>query len=192
MRIPVSVMVGGGVENFNGAVDKLVKEGLLKRILAQTDISSSNSMIETFFRVAKHNWLFVNDLDTIATVRRLIEFYITEHNTKLRHSALNGRTPDEVYLAAKPTLLSGWPKPEHGRERIGTKRIGFASATHAVWRRLRSEWRSAAIRRRQRHPVQSRGRLALPDTARVWSRGTTAISGSDASLSWMSCMSKWR
>ena len=31
---PVSVMVDGGVENFNTAVDELVKEGLLKRILA--------------------------------------------------------------------------------------------------------------------------------------------------------------
>ncbi len=55
-------------------------------------------MIEAFFRVAKHNWLFLNDLDTVATVRRLVAFYITEHNSRLPHSALGGRTPDEVYF----------------------------------------------------------------------------------------------
>ena len=95
---PQSCMVDGGVENFNGAVDELVNKGVLRRILAQTDIGASNSMIEAFFRVAKHNWLFLNDLDTAATVRRLVQFYVAEHNGRLPHSALGGRTPDEVYF----------------------------------------------------------------------------------------------
>ena len=43
---PPSVMVDGGVENFNEAVMKLVSGGLLKLILAQTDLCYSNSMIE--------------------------------------------------------------------------------------------------------------------------------------------------
>ena len=45
---PQSVMVDGGVENFNQAVMKLVSGGLLKLILAQTDLCYSNSMIEAF------------------------------------------------------------------------------------------------------------------------------------------------
>lgn len=101
---PISVMVDGGVENFNGAVDELVKDGLLNRILAQTDISSSNSMVEAFFRIAKHHWIHFNELDTFATVRRLVEFYITDYNTKLPHSALDGRTPDEVYFGRAADL----------------------------------------------------------------------------------------
>ena len=32
------LLVDGGVENYNSAVDKLVDSGLLKRILAQTEI----------------------------------------------------------------------------------------------------------------------------------------------------------
>ena len=95
---PLSVMVDGGTENFNRAVDQVVTEGVLKRILAQTDIAASNSMIEAFFRIAKHNWIFLNDLDTMATVRRLMKFYVMEYNARLPHSALGGRTPDEVYL----------------------------------------------------------------------------------------------
>jgi len=94
---PQSVMVDGGVENFNAAVQKLVKDGLLKLILAQTDISFSNSMIEAFWRVIKHQWLFLNHLDSIKTLRRLVEFYITEYNGNMPHSAFRGQTPDEMY-----------------------------------------------------------------------------------------------
>jgi hypothetical protein len=47
---------------------------------------------------AKHGWLFLHNLDSIATVRRLVEFYVTEYNTVLPYSAHAGRTPDEVYF----------------------------------------------------------------------------------------------
>ena len=95
---PQSLMVDGGVENFNAAVDELVGQGMLKRILAQTDVRESNSLIERFWLQAKHGWLFLHDLDGIATVRRLVEFYVTQHNSVLPHSAHGGRTPDEVYF----------------------------------------------------------------------------------------------
>ncbi len=90
-------MVDGGVENFNTAVQKLVKNGILKLILAQTDIGFSNSMIEAFWRVMKHQWLFLNHLDSIKTLRGLVEFYITEYNGNMPHSAFRGQTPDEMY-----------------------------------------------------------------------------------------------
>ena len=41
-------LVDGGVENFNSEVDKLIDAGLLKRILAQTGIRYSNSLIESW------------------------------------------------------------------------------------------------------------------------------------------------
>jgi len=44
----------GGVENFNRAVDELVDSGLLKRLLARTEITFSNSLIESWWRVLKH------------------------------------------------------------------------------------------------------------------------------------------
>ncbi|MCP4781935.1 MAG: transposase family protein, partial [Fuerstiella sp.] len=46
-------LVDGGVENDNNAVDKLVDSGVLKRILAQTEIRYSNSLIESWWRVIK-------------------------------------------------------------------------------------------------------------------------------------------
>jgi len=43
-----TVMTDGGGENFNPAVDQLVQAGTLKRVLAQTDVPFSNSMIEAW------------------------------------------------------------------------------------------------------------------------------------------------
>ena len=38
------LLVDGGVENFNSAVDEVVESGLLERVLAQTEITYSNSL----------------------------------------------------------------------------------------------------------------------------------------------------
>jgi len=92
------LVADGGVENFNSDVDKLVSSGVLRRVRAQADIVFSNSLIEAFFRSLKHQWLFMNTLDTVAAVRRHVTFYVEAHNSQIPHSALNGRTPDEVYF----------------------------------------------------------------------------------------------
>ena len=39
----------------------------------------------------------MNTLDNIATLRRLVAFYVNAHNTEIPHSAFNGQTPDEIY-----------------------------------------------------------------------------------------------
>jgi hypothetical protein len=47
----------------------------------------SNSMIESWWRVLKHQWLFLNTLDLVRAVEKLAAFYIQEHNTRRPHSA---------------------------------------------------------------------------------------------------------
>ena len=93
-----ALLVDGGVENHNSAVDELVDSGLLQRLLAQTDISFSNSLIESWWRTLKHQWLFLNTLDTVSRLEKLVAFYVDEHNTRLPHSAFRGQTPDEMYF----------------------------------------------------------------------------------------------
>ena len=39
-----------------------------------------------------------HSLDSITTVRRLVAFYVDEHNRVLPHSAFRGQTPDEMYF----------------------------------------------------------------------------------------------
>ncbi len=55
-------------------------------------------MIESWWRQLKHQWLFLNTLDTIETVRKLIEFYVQQHNEHIPHSAFKGQTPAEMYF----------------------------------------------------------------------------------------------
>ena len=55
-------------------------------------------MIEAWWRSLKHQWLFLHSLDSIATVHRLVAFYVDEHNRVLPHSAFRGQTPDEMYF----------------------------------------------------------------------------------------------
>ncbi len=55
-------------------------------------------LIEAWWRSLKHKWLFLNPLDSVTKVRRLVEFYVEEHNSRLPHSTFRGQTPDEMYL----------------------------------------------------------------------------------------------
>ena len=67
-------------------------------MLAQVGIVESNSLLEVWWRSLRHQWPYLNTLVTVAAVRRLVSFYVAEHNQVLPHSALHGRTLDEVYL----------------------------------------------------------------------------------------------
>jgi putative transposase len=103
------VLADAGVENVNTQVDALIEAGLLRRLLAFTELKFSNSMIEAWWRSLKHQWLFLHSLDSAATIRRLVAFYVHEHNHVLPHSAFRGQTPDEMYFgtgAAVPAELA--------------------------------------------------------------------------------------
>ena len=95
-----TLLADGDVENYNGAVDELIDSGTLSRLLAMTDITFYNSLIESWWRVLKHQWLFLNTLESVSEVKKLVEFYVGEHNTRLPHSGFRGQTPDEMYFAA--------------------------------------------------------------------------------------------
>ena len=92
------VLADAGVENVNAQVDALIDTGVLRRLLALTELKFSNSMIEAWWRSLKHQWLFLHSLDSIATIRRLVTFYVHQHNRVLPHSAFRGQTPDEMVL----------------------------------------------------------------------------------------------
>ena len=101
----VDVYVDDGRENANSTVDPLFEDSVLKRIIAQIDVSFSNSMIEAFFSRLKHGWLFLNDLQDFATLEKLVSFYIAEHNSVLPHAAFHGQTPDEIYFSTGDAIL---------------------------------------------------------------------------------------
>ena len=71
------------MENVNPQGDPLITSGVLRRVFAQTELQFSNSMIEALWRSLKHHWLFLHSLDSVATVRPLVTFYVEEHNRVL-------------------------------------------------------------------------------------------------------------
>jgi hypothetical protein len=63
-------------------------------------------------------------LDNLATVERLVAFYVEQHNTVMPQVALRGRTPDEVFRG-EVTELSERLREVHRdaiRDRIATNR----------------------------------------------------------------------
>jgi putative transposase len=92
------VLADAGVENVNAQGDALIETGVLRRLLAFTELRFSNSMTEAWWRSLKHQWLFLHSLDGIATVRRLVAFNVDQHNRVLPHPAFRGQTPDEMYF----------------------------------------------------------------------------------------------
>jgi transposase InsO family protein len=93
-----TVVADSGSENVNGAVDDLFDGEELTRVLAQIEITFSNSMIEAFWRSLKHGWLYLHSLDSLTALRRLVAFYVTAHNEVMPHSAFQGQTPNEVFF----------------------------------------------------------------------------------------------
>ena len=93
-----TLVADSGSENVNGEVDNLLKDEALTRVLAQVEVSFSNSMIEAFWRSLKHSWIYLHTLDNFTGLGRLIEFYVAAHNEVMPHAAFNGQTPNEMYF----------------------------------------------------------------------------------------------
>ena len=91
---------------MNGEVDELLKNGALTRVLAQVEVTFSNSMIEAFWRSLKHSWIFLHSLDNFTALARLVEFYVTAHNEVMPHSAFEGQTPDEMYFGTGGSVVA--------------------------------------------------------------------------------------
>jgi hypothetical protein len=73
-------------------------------------------MIEAWWRSLKHQWLFLHSLDSITTVRRLVAFYVDEHNRVLPHSAFHGQTP--ISAPSHTTALFQRAAPDSVAKRI--------------------------------------------------------------------------
>ncbi len=92
------VLADAGVENVNAQVDELITAGILRRVLAFTELQFSNSMIEAWWRFLNHQRLFLHSPDSVTIVHRLVQCYVDEQNRVLPHSAFRGQTPDEMYV----------------------------------------------------------------------------------------------
>ncbi|MBW2422523.1 MAG: transposase [Deltaproteobacteria bacterium] len=119
-----TVVADSGSENVNGDVDDILRDEELTRVLAQVEVTFSNSMIEAFWRSLKHSWIYLHNLDNFTGLGRLIEFYIKAHNEVMPHAAFDGQTPNEMYFGtgcAVPAELAAARKAAR-EERMKTNR----------------------------------------------------------------------
>lgn len=54
-------------------------------------------MIESWWKALKHQWLYLNSLDSENKLRKLVDFCVDQHNHHLPNSAFKGQTPHEMY-----------------------------------------------------------------------------------------------
>jgi hypothetical protein len=66
----------------NAQVDNLITAGVLRRVLAFTETEVLELHDRSVVALPQHQWLFLHSLDSITTVRRLVEFYVQEHNRR--------------------------------------------------------------------------------------------------------------
>jgi transposase InsO family protein len=101
-----AVVTDAGCENVNSDVDGLLEDEGLRRTLAQVDVTFSNSMIEAFWRSLKHSWLYLHSLESVESLRRLVDFYVRQHNEVMPHAAFEGQTPDEMYFGVGDPVVA--------------------------------------------------------------------------------------
>jgi hypothetical protein len=178
------VLSDAGVENVNAQVDELIATGVLRRLLAFTELKFSNSMIEVWWRCLKHHWLFLQPLDSVATVRRMVAFYVDEHNHVLPLSAFQGQTNarrDVLWHrgqgAGRPEVASCHRPPSTRRSQpVGILqdvpvtqrgRMTPAAAPRRDRELVRLQTMAGRTRPRASHDSKARAHLQYPTTVRL-------------------------
>ena len=95
--IKPQIFSDSGGENVNDEVQGLEGIGLFDLVIAQIDVEFSNSLVEALFRSLKHNYLFLQRLESLATLERCVNYYFGEHNEMMPHHAFAGATPYEIH-----------------------------------------------------------------------------------------------
>jgi hypothetical protein len=124
-RVPQSSWRTQAWRTSNAQVDELIATGVLRRLMAFTALTFSNSMIEAWWRSLKHQWLFLHSLESVATVRQLVAFYVHEHNHVLPFGVSRTDAGRDVLRhwgrrAARPEVTRGRRAPgTRGGEPLG-------------------------------------------------------------------------
>jgi len=89
--------------NFRQRVYHFCRESALqfKRVIAQLEISYSNSMIEAVNKKIKYEFLFTRSFESFEELEKFLGEAVNEYNNRY-HSALYGYTPSEVLNGSVP------------------------------------------------------------------------------------------
>lgn len=77
---------------------KLLQDNNIEISMNGKGRSIDNIAIERFFRTFKHNYIYINEFNTIQDLKEGAKLYIHKYNFKRFHSAINYQKPMNVYL----------------------------------------------------------------------------------------------
>ena len=96
---PITLVTDGGVENVNTTVKDFLEttDQDIKHLIAQKDIPFSNSRIEAFNKIIKHQFLLPLYLENRKQLINALAEDISTYNTIRPQLSLQGNTPEETF-----------------------------------------------------------------------------------------------
>ena len=96
---PITLVTDGGVENVNKTVQDFLNSTNpdIKHLIAQKDIPFSNSRIEAFNKIIKHQFLLPRYLENRKQLINALAEDISTYNTIRPQLSLQGNTPAETF-----------------------------------------------------------------------------------------------
>jgi putative transposase len=92
----VMLISDGGSENDNEQVSDYLANTPLKHLIAQVDVSFSNSLIEAANKTLKYRYIFRKVIQSEAGFQTIIPASIVDYNDR-PHSSKSGLSPNEIY-----------------------------------------------------------------------------------------------
>jgi putative transposase len=96
---PITFVTDGGVENVNTTVQEFLTSinQDIKHLIAQKDIPFSNSKIEAFNKIIKHQFLLPRNLENLEQLNNALAEDVRTYNMIRPQFSLEGNTPAETF-----------------------------------------------------------------------------------------------
>ena len=97
--IPIQFVTDAGIENVNQTVKDFIETTNLdiKHLIAQKDIPFSNSKIEAFNKIIKHQFLLPQNLENRKQLLLALDIDVITYNSIRPQFSLQGNTPNETF-----------------------------------------------------------------------------------------------
>jgi len=104
---PITLVTDGGVENINNTVQEFLTKTNqdIKHLIAQKDIPFSNSKIEAFNKIIKHQFLLPKNLTNRQQLINALAEDVPTYNTIRPQLSLQSNTPEETF-SGKPLNIN--------------------------------------------------------------------------------------
>lgn len=93
----IKLITDSGIENINNTVNQFTQNHYIIHQIAQKDIAFSNSKIEAFNKIIKHQFLLPRKLENRKQLEKALDEDIEIYNNIRPQQSLSGNTPNETY-----------------------------------------------------------------------------------------------